>query len=159
MAAQRLASRTVHFSARVDYALRAAAELAAAAPGSLKSEEIARAQDLPARFLEGILGDLRRSGLVHSRRGAVGGYSLARPAADITLADVIRAVGGPLAEVQGIRPEAVTYTGAAASLRDVLIALRASERAVLEGVTLADLATGELPPHITDLVRDPAAWR
>lgn len=148
----------MHFTARVDYALRAAAELAAA-PGSLKSEEIARAQKLPARFLEGILGDLRRHGLVLSRRGAVGGYSLARPAAEITLADVIRAVGGPLAEVQGIRPESVAYFGAAAPLRDVLVALRASERAVLEGVTLADLATGELPPIIADLVRNPAAWK
>lgn len=148
----------MHFTARVDYALRAAAELAAA-PGSLKSEEIARAQKLPARFLEGILGDLRRHGLVLSRRGAVGGYSLARPAAEITLADVIRAVGGPLAEVQGIRPESVSYFGAASRLRDVLVALRASERAVLEGVTLADLATGELPPIIADLVRDPAAWK
>jgi Rrf2 family protein len=148
----------MQLTARVDYALRAAAELAAAAPEARKSDEIARAQAIPARFLEGILADLRRSGVVVSRRGAVGGYRLARPAASITLAEVIRSVRGPLAEVQGIRPEDVAYTGAAAALRDVFVALRASERAVLEGVTLADLAAGRLPPPVADLVRDPDAW-
>lgn len=148
----------MQLTARVDYALRACAELAAAAPEPRKSEEIARAQAIPARFLEGILADLRRSGIVVSRRGAVGGYRLARPAERITLAEVMRSVRGPLAEVQGIRPEEVRYAGAAAALRDVFIALRASERAVLEGVTLAHLVTGELPPAIADLVRDPDAW-
>jgi Rrf2 family protein len=148
----------MHLSARVDYALRAAAELAAAAPAVRKSEEIARAQRIPARYLEGILADLRRSGIVTSRRGAEGGYRLARPAEQVTLAQVIRSAGGPLAEVQGLRPEDVTYTGAASALRDVFIALRASERLVLEGVTLADIATGTLPRAICDLVRDPEAW-
>src|SRR5262249_19827689 len=128
-------------SAKVDYALRACAELAAAAgSGPVKGERIAQAQGIPLKVLVNILLDLRHAGLVHRQRGAEGGYWLARPAAEVSLADVIRAVEGPIANVRGVRPEQVEYAGAAETLRDVWVALRASMRAVLEDVTLADLA-------------------
>jgi Rrf2 family protein len=147
-------------SAKVDYALRACAELAAAAgEGAIKGERIAQAQAIPLKFLENILLDLRHAGLVHSQRGAEGGYWLARPAAAISLADVIRAVEGPIANVRGVRPEQVEYDGAAESLRDVWVALRASMRSVLEDVTLADLAGGRLPSEVVELTRDPEAWQ
>jgi Rrf2 family protein len=126
-------------SAKVDYALRAMAELATAPAGPVKSERLSTAQSIPPKFLENILVELRRAGLVSSRRGAEGGYSLARPAAEITLADVIRAVEGPIATVRGARPETVSYTGAAAPLRDVWIELRGAMREVLETTTLADV--------------------
>ena len=145
-------------TAKADYALRAAAELAAAGDGPVKSEQIARAQSIPAKFLETILLDLKRAGLVQSQRGAEGGYWLARPAGEISLADVIRAVEGPLAHVRGLAPEQLEYDGSAARLRDVWIALRASLRSVLEQVTLADLVSGELPQHVEKLTRDPDAW-
>ncbi len=147
-------------SAKADYALRAAAELAAAeGKGPVKGEQVARAQSIPPKFLENILLELRHAGVVQSQRGVEGGYWLARPAAEITLADVIRAVEGPLANVRGTRPESVEYEGAAASLREVWIAVRANLRHVLESVTLADLAAGELPPSLSELVADPEAWR
>jgi Rrf2 family protein len=127
-------------SAKVDYALRALAELAAAPPGQpVKGEQLASAQEIPLNFLENILLELRRSELVASRRGADGGYWLGRPAAEISLADVVRAVEGPIASVRGNRPEDVTYTGAATALQDVWIELRASMRGVLEETSLADL--------------------
>lgn len=127
-------------SAKVDYALRALAELAAAPPGQpVKGEQLAGAQEIPLNFLENILLELRRSELVASRRGADGGYWLGRPAAEISLADVVRAVEGPIASVRGNRPEDVTYTGAATALQDVWIELRASMRGVLEETSLADL--------------------
>jgi Rrf2 family protein len=127
-------------SAKVDYALRALAELAAAPPGEpVKGEQLASAQEIPLNFLENILLELRRSELVASRRGADGGYWLGRPAAEISLADVVRAVEGPIASVRGSRPEDVTYTGAATALQDVWIELRASMRGVLEETSLADL--------------------
>ena len=126
-------------SAKVDYALRATAELAAAPPGPIKGERIATAQEIPLNFLENILLELRRSGIVASQRGAEGGYWLAKPAAEVTVADVIRAVEGPIATVRGSRPEDVAYTGAATALRDVWIELRTSMRGVLETTTLADL--------------------
>jgi len=148
----------VRTTAKADYALRAAAELAAAGDGPVKSEQIARAQSIPAKFLETILLDLKRAGLVQSQRGAEGGYWLARPAGEISLADVIRAVEGPLAHVRGLAPEQLEYDGSAARLRDVWIALRASLRSVLEQVTLADLVSGELPQHVEKLTRDPDAW-
>jgi Rrf2 family protein len=129
----------VRVSAKVDYALRAMAELATAPVGPVKSERLSTAQSIPPKFLENILLELRRAGLVSSRRGAEGGYSLARPAAEITLADVIRAVEGPIATVRGARPETVSYTGAAAPLRDVWIELRGAMREVLETTTLADV--------------------
>ena len=138
-------------SAKTDYALRAMAELAAAPPGPVKGERLASLQEIPLKFLENILTELRRAELVATQRGAEGGYRLARPAEEISLADVIRAVDGPLANVRGERPDVVTYAGAAAPLQDVWLAVRTNLRAVLETVTLADLATGRLPGEVADL--------
>jgi Rrf2 family protein len=145
-------------SAKVDYALRASLELAAAGEGPTKGEQIAQAQDIPLKFLENILLELRHSGLVQSQRGAEGGYWLARAPEEIRLADVIRAVEGPLANVRGSRPESVEYAGPAARLQDVWIAMRANLRAVLEEVTLADVAAGELPAAIAAITSEPGAW-
>ena len=145
-------------SAKADYAIRAAVELAAAGDGPVKGERLAQAQEIPSNFLENILSDLRNAGIVASRRGADGGYWLARPAAEVSLADVIRAVDGPLANVRGVRSEQVAYQGSAENLRDVWVAVRASLRSVLENVTLADLANGELPASVRTLVADPDAW-
>ncbi len=146
-------------SAKVDYALRAAAELASAGDGPVKGERIAQAQGIPLKFLENILLELRHHGLVQSQRGAEGGYWLARPAEEINLAEVIRATEGPLANVRGVRPEAVDYSGAAEPLQEVWVAVRANLRAVLESVTLADLASGELPAEVRGLTTDPEAWQ
>ena len=148
----------MRLSAKADYALRASLELAAAGDGHVKAEALARAQSIPLRFLEQILLDLKHAGLVASRRGAEGGYWLAKAPAEISLADVIRAVEGPLANVRGVRPEELDYEGSATALRDVFVALRANIRAVLEDVTLANAAAGELPDRVRDLVRDPEAW-
>ena len=145
-------------SAKADYAIRATVELAAAGDGPTKGERIAQAQSIPPNFLENIFTDLRNAGIVASRRGAEGGYWLARPAAEISLADVIRAVDGPLANVRGVRSEQVEYVGSAKQLRDVWVAVRASLRGVLENVTLADLAAGELPESVRQLAADPDAW-
>lgn len=148
-------------SAKTDYALRAAAELARAAAegtGPVKGESISETQGIPKKFMENILHDLKRSGIVRTRRGASGGYWLALPAEEISLADIIRAVEGPLANVRGEWPEAVEYSGAAEHLQEVWIAVRANLRAVLESVTLADLVEGDLPAPITELTRDPEAW-
>jgi len=150
----------VRVSAKVDYAVRAMAELAAAEPGvPVKADRLAEAQDIPAAFLDNILLSLRNAGLVESRRGPEGGHRLARPGEHISVADVIRAIDGPLAGVSGQRPEALSYSGAAAPLRDVWVAVRANLRAVLEHVTLADLATGKLAPEILALTEDEDAWR
>jgi Rrf2 family protein len=148
----------VRVSAKADYAIRASVELAAAGDGPTKGERIAQAQSIPPNFLENIFTDLRNAGIVASRRGAEGGYWLARPADEISLADVIRAVDGPLANVRGVRSEQVEYEGSAAPLRDVWVAVRASLRGVLEKVTLADLAAGELPDSVRELAADPDAW-
>ncbi len=145
-------------SAKVDYALRAALELAAAGDGPTKGEQVAQAQDIPLKFLENILLELRHHGLVQSQRGAEGGYWLARSPEEIKLADVIRAVEGPLANVRGARPEAVVYEGPAARLQDVWIAMRSNLRAVLEEVTLADVAAGQLPKAIAEITSQPGAW-
>ena len=126
-------------SAKVDYALRATIELAAAAPEQVKGERLATAQAIPQKFLENILADLRNGGIVVSQRGADGGYRLARPPGEITVADVIRVVEGPIASVRGERPDDLAYVGTAAPLRDTWIELRAAMRAVLEQTTLADL--------------------
>ena len=126
-------------SAKVDYALRAVTELAASPPGYVKAERLATAQAIPLKFLENILLELRRAEIVASQRGADGGYRLAKPAAEVSLADVIRAVEGPIATVRGARPEDAEYTGAATALRDVWIELRTSMRGVLENTSLADL--------------------
>jgi Rrf2 family protein len=148
----------VRISAKADYALRAAAELAAAGEGPVKGEALAAAQGIPGKFLENILGDLRHARLVLSQRGSEGGYRLARPAEEITLADVIRAVDGALATVRGEPPESVAYVGPAQSLQEVWIAVRANLRAVVEEVTLADLAAGRLPDQVSALARTPDAW-
>jgi len=149
----------VRVSARADYAIRALLELAAAGPDApTRGEAIARAQSIPAKYLENLLADLRRARLVSSQRGIKGGYRLARPASSITLAEVIRVIDGPLAGVRDDAPEDVAYTGAAASLRDVWVALRASMRTVLEAVTLADVASGRLPASVRRRLRDPGAW-
>ncbi|MFY1686725.1 RrF2 family transcriptional regulator [Plantactinospora sp. WMMB782] len=197
----------MRLSARVDYALRAVAEIAARAeqggpdprsgaagrgdtggrgrsagqgadgeaaapgrrPGSptggpsrrpvpLTAEQIARTQDIPPKFLESILLQLRRGGIVHAQRGPEGGYWLARPATEISLAEVIRVIDGPLANIRGQRPEELGYSGAARALQEVWIALRASEREILELVTVADVANGKLPDRVRELVADPAAW-
>ncbi len=145
----------------MDYALRAAAELARAVAegtGPLKGERISEEQGIPKKFMENILLDLKRSGIVRTQRGAAGGYWLARPAGEITLADIIRAVEGPLANVRGEWPEAVEYRGAAERLKEVWVAMRASLRAVLERVTLLDLVEGRLPAAVEDLTQDPEAW-
>ena len=147
-------------SAKTDYALRAALELAAAAADEkpMKGERIATAQAIPLRFLENILMQLRHAGLVDSRRGAEGGYRLARPAAEVTLADVIRAIDGPLAGVGGARPETLAFQGVAEPMRDVWIGVRASLRNVLERVTLADVIAGNLPGHVREMLADEDAW-
>jgi Rrf2 family protein len=145
-------------SAKVDYALRAALELAAAGEGPVKGERISQAQGIPLKFLENILLELKHKGLVQSQRGVEGGYWLARAPEEITVADVIRAVEGPIANVRGQGPEAVEYYGAAEKLRDVWIAVRANLRAVVENVTLADLVAGTLPDGVDALTSDPQAW-
>ena len=149
----------MHISAKADYAVRAAIHLAASDTAPTKAEAIADAQQIPAQFLEGILANLRTAGLLRSRRGANGGYWLARPAAQITVADVIRAVEGPLASVRGEGPENVSYAGAAESLRDVWIAVRTNLRDVLENVTLADVASGKLPAKVRRKAAEPESWR
>ena len=149
----------VRVSAKVDYGLRAAIELAALREDwPVKGERLASAQGIPLRFLENILGDLRHAGIVASKRGAEGGYLLARAPAEISLAEVIRAVDGPLANIGGLRPDQLSYDGSAADLREVWIAVRAALRSVLERVTLAEVARGELPPAVTAAIQDPDAW-
>lgn len=146
-------------SAKADYAVRAAAELAASSEGRpLKRDQIARAQGIPSKFLETIMLELKHAGIVKSLRGADGGYSLARPANDISIADVIRAVEGPLAHVRGERVETVEYSGAATKLRDVWVAVRASLREVLETTSLQDLVDDDLPERVVELTQQPEAW-
>jgi Rrf2 family protein len=151
----------MRITAKADYAVRAAVELAAAQPEArpVKGEYLARAQDIPQNFLENILTELRRAGIVRTRRGADGGYQLARPAREITVADVLRAVEGPLAAVQGVQPQDLHYGGAARHMPDLWVAVRASLRSVLEKVTLADLAAGKLPRSVASKTADPGAWR
>ena len=151
-------------SAKADYAVRAAVELAAAAlehPDGppVKGDDVSRAQGIPLKFLENILLDLRQADIVRSRRGPDGGYWLARPAEDVSVADVIRAAEGPLASVRGEKPEDLGYEGAAESLREVWVALRSSLRDVLEHVSLADIARGALPADVAARTRDPEAWQ
>jgi Rrf2 family protein len=145
-------------SAKADYAVRAAAELAAAGEGPVKGEALAQLQGIPLKFLENILGELKHAGLVRSQRGAEGGYWLARPANEITIADVIRAVEGPLASVRGESPENVKYGGAAEALGKLWVAVRANLRAVLEETTIADVAEGDLPGIVDEITSDPQAW-
>jgi Rrf2 family protein len=148
----------VRTTAKADYAVRAAVELARAGDGPVKAEQIAEAQGIPLNFLENILAELRRAGIVRSQRGAAGGYALARAPEDVSVADIIRSVEGPLANVRGLPPDELDYPGAAKPLREVWVALRASVRSVLEQVTLADIASGELPAHVVELTQDRDAW-
>src|SRR5436190_3877513 len=138
--------------------MRALLTLAANGVGPLKADALADAQGLPVKFLENILNELRRGGIIASQRGAEGGYRLARPAEDITLAEVMRRLDGPLAEVRGLRPEAATYEGPAAHLQEVWVAARASLRSVLEEVSLADVVAGTLPEQVAKLLETPDAW-
>jgi Rrf2 family protein len=149
----------VRITARVDYAVRAALELAAVAPDALTSERIATAQGIPARFLQAILRDLQHARLISSQRGREGGYRLALPADEISIARVMRVEQGFLADVHGQRPEDVDYPGTASSLGTVWVAARASYRRVLEQVTLADVVSGTLPAHVDELVQLEDAWR
>jgi Rrf2 family protein len=147
----------VHIPAKVDYGLRALLSLTVAG-GAQTTENLADDQGLPPRFLGAILAELRRAGLVASQRGADGGYRLARAPGAISVADVIRALDGPLAEVRGLRPEATTYEGSAEHLQEVWVAVRASLRQVLEQVTLTDIVSGKLPRHVEKMTSDPDAW-
>ena len=149
----------MRISAKADYAVRAVAELAAAdGEKPVKAERVATAQGIPLNFLENILGELRHAGIVRSHRGAEGGFRLAKPADELTVADVIRAVEGPLASVRGGPPEDAHYDGAAAALPTVWIAVRANLRRVMETVTIADIAGSTLPPAILEVTEDPGAW-
>ena len=150
----------MRISAKADYAVRAAAELAGASDDDrpVKAERIATAQGIPLNFLENILGELRHAGIVRSQRGAEGGFRLAKAADEISVADVMRAVEGPLASVRGGPPEEAAYEGAAAALPRVWIAVRANLRSVVEQVTLADVAAGRIPAKIDRLADDPEAW-
>ena len=148
-------------TAKVDYAVRAATLLATQAAGEggpVKGDRIATSQAIPVKYLENILSELRQAGVIRSQRGADGGYWLARPAEEITVADVIRAVEGPLAHVRGERAENLDYPDGTGSLQEVWVALRASLRLVLESVTLADIANNTLPDHIRKMTVDPDAW-
>jgi Rrf2 family protein len=149
----------VRISAKADYAVRAAVELAAAdGEKPVKAERIATAQDIPLNFLENILGELRHAGIVRSHRGAEGGFRLAKPASELTVADVIRAVEGPLASVRGAPPEEASYAGAATALPRVWIAVRVNLRRVVESVTIADIAEDKIPASVDELIKDPGAW-
>jgi Rrf2 family protein len=148
----------MRISAREDYAIRALIELAVADGGIVNRERISEAQGIPTPFLQNILLDLKRANLVEAHRGPEGGFRLSRPAAEISVADVIRAVSGPLATVRGVRPPGLVYTGSAETLQQLWIALRASLRNVLDHVTLADLASGKLPAPIRRLAEAPDNW-
>jgi Rrf2 family protein len=147
-------------SAKSDYALRALIELASRPAGvAVTAEELGRRQEIPHGFLQAILAELRRAGLVRSQRGQAGGWLMARPPEDVTVADVIRAVDGPLVNVYGIRPEAVSYKESTRGLQLVWIAARSSLRDVLERVSIRDLADGALPEPVVARTRDEDAWR
>jgi Rrf2 family protein len=149
----------MHVTAKADYAVRAVVELASSEQGvPRKVDDLAQAQGIPVSFLENILTQLRSSGIVRSQRGPEGGYWLARPADELNLANVIRAVEGPLVGVRGQRPEEIQYVGSAESLQQVWIALRANLRKVLENVTVADVAAGSLPSDVVALTREDEAW-
>jgi Rrf2 family protein len=147
-------------STKSDYALRALIEIAAREDGrAVSAEELGRRQDIPHGFLQAILADLRRAGIVMSQRGQSGGWRMGRPAADVTVADVIRAVDGPLVSVYGLRPEAVTYNETAGELQHVWIAARRSLRDVFEQVSIQQLADRRLPKAVTSRTADEDAWQ
>jgi Rrf2 family protein len=149
----------VQISARGDYAVRATLELASAYPATLSAQALADAQGLPRKFLEAVLADLRRSGVVHAVRGADGGYVLSSPPDQVTIGMVLRAVDGPLAGVRGHRPEQTSYSGTATHLPQLWVAVRAALRSVVDEVCLADVVTGELPARIKELTAGPDAWQ
>lgn len=149
----------MHVSARLDYGVRALLELAQRDGQTVKADAIAQAQGIPLKFLEAILRDLKLAGMVNSQRGASGGFRLGRPSAEISVADIARALDGPLAAVRGERPEAVQYPGAASQLTKVWIALRVSMRDVLEEISLASILSGELPASVNELLTHPGAWQ
>ncbi len=152
-------NRYMRVTAKADYAVRAAVELgSASADAPRKVDDVARSQEIPLSFLENILTQLKTAGVVRSQRGPEGGYWLSRPADEINVAEVIRAVEGPLVGVRGSRPEEIAYQGSSESLQQVWIALRANLREVLEQVTLADIASGTLPARVLQLTRDEDAW-
>ncbi|KZM37229.1 RrF2 family transcriptional regulator [Oerskovia enterophila] len=149
----------MRITAKIDYAVRACVELAVAYDeGFVTAERVGKAQGIPGSFLLGILNQLRRSGLVESRRGADGGFHLAADPARIAVADVIRAIDGPLANIAGVQPEDTSYAPSAAALQQTWVALRVAMRSVLEQVTIADIASGELPDDVARLVGDSEAW-
>ena len=148
----------VRISAKEDYAVRAALQLALADGGPLKREQIALAQEIPTAFLQNILIELRHAEIVEAQRGRDGGFRLARPAEEITVADIVRAVSGPLATIRGVRPPAVEYNEAAEPLKEVWVALRTNIRSILEQVTLANLAANKMPANVRKITADPAAW-
>ncbi|WP_103383815.1 RrF2 family transcriptional regulator [Pseudonocardia dioxanivorans] len=149
----------MRISAKADYALRALIELAHHTDEPMRSEAIAKAQDVPHKFLEAILTDLRKTGFIASQRGVDGGHRLRRDAKDIQVAHVVRAIDGPLTEIRGGCPEDAVYNETAAALQLVWVALRVNIRAVLENVSIADLAGGSVPPEVLELTRDPEGWR
>jgi Rrf2 family protein len=150
----------MRISAKADYAVRATLELAASPERApVKGTKLAEAQAIPLQFLEQIMLDLKRAGIVRTKRGANGGYWLATDPVEVTVADVIRAVEGPLANIHDLSPEETSYPGPARRLRDVWIAVRVNLRAVLEEVTLADLVAGRLPEEVADLIDQPGAWQ
>lgn len=147
-------------SAKSDYALRALIEMATRTDGrAVSAEEIGRLQEIPHGFLQAILADLRRASIVVAQRGQSGGWRMARPASEVSVADVIRAVDGPLVSVYGLRPEAVTYNDSAKVLQHVWIAARRSLRDVFEQVSIQQLADGKLPKSVTSRTTDEDAWR
>ena len=148
----------MQISAKTDYAVRALLSLAAHEPHLVKIDTVVTEQGMPRKFVEAILGELRRAGLVRSQRGAEGGYALARPAKEITLGAVLRAVDGPLAEVRGLRPHETEYSGVAQHLPEVWVAVRGALRRVLDETTLAQVLSGSLPTHVRRLVEAPDAW-
>lgn len=153
----------MHVSAKADYGMRALLVLTAAhqedASRLVKGESIAASQQIPLKFLEGILRQLRQAGIVASQRGADGGYRLDRDPSAVAIADVVRALDGPLAAVRGLRPEEIDYSGASEHLREVWVAVRAAMRHVLERITLLDVAEGRFPQEVSDLLAEPGAWR
>jgi Rrf2 family protein len=149
----------VQISARSEYALRAALQLAVAYPATLSAVQLAAGQELPRKFLETILSDLRRGRVIHSVRGSEGGYRLAHPPLETSVADVLRAVDGPLATVRGHRPEDTRYTGSSQHLPTLWVAVRAAVRNVLDEVSLSQLVTGDLPPGVRDLAAIADAWQ
>lgn len=145
-------------TAKVDYAVRATLELAASDGGRVTRDELATAQDIPRRYLEAVLAQLRQAGIVVGQRGSSGGYTLGRPADEITIAEIVRAVDGPLALVQGKRPENVSYEGNSENLADLWVGLRAAMRSVMESVTIDDVLRGDFPDDVQLLVAEPDSW-